>query len=71
MAAFHESELNCNDEQGQLRERLDWSLLKCGPIALFHQSHVLADSVLWLKQHAYVIAEADCGSCVSETGTAW
>jgi hypothetical protein len=60
MAAFHESELN-------YRERLDWALLQCGPIALFHKPHVLAASALWLKQHGYVISEADCGSCASET----
>jgi Barstar (barnase inhibitor) len=60
MAAFHESELN-------YRERLDWALLQCGPIALFHKPHVLAAFALWLKQHGYVIAEADCGSCDSKT----
>ena len=59
MAAFHESESN-------YRERLDWALLQCGPIALFHKVHVLAASALWLKKHGYVIAEADCGSCDSE-----
>ncbi len=67
MAAFRDSELNNHYEQGQLRERLDWALLKCGPIALFHQPAVLSASALWLKQHGYVIAEADCGSCDSKT----
>src|ERR1700730_9704573 len=59
MAAFYESDLN-------YRERLDWALLQNGPIALFHEPHVLAAAVEWLKQHGYVIAEANCGSCDSE-----
>ena len=67
MAVFHESALTYQDEQGQARERLDWALLKCGPIALFHNRHVLATSVKWLKEHGYVIAETDCGFCDSET----
>jgi hypothetical protein len=59
MAAFRESELN-------YRERLDWALLQCGPIALFHKRDILAASVEWLREHSYVIAEADCGCCDSK-----
>src|SRR6267378_3945299 len=60
MAAFHDSEVN-------YRERLDWALLQCGPIALFHETRVLAAYVQWLKQYGYVIAEANCVSCDSKT----
>src|SRR5689334_4876494 len=66
MAAFRDSDLSYIDDAGQERERLDWALLKNGPVALFHKPEILHDAVAWLRRYGYVVAVAECGSIRSK-----
>jgi hypothetical protein len=43
-------------------QRLDWDLLLHGPIALYHQPHILSDDCVWLYNHSYVITSFDCST---------
>jgi hypothetical protein len=66
VAAFDEAALTYLDSDGQVRERLDWAMLRYGPVALFRKPAVLAESVAWLARHGYTVAQADCEGCRSE-----
>lgn len=66
MAAFRDSELL--DADGSDRERLDWALLKNGPVALFHKPALLDEAVAWLRRNGYTVAIADCGPDPSKRG---
>jgi RNAse (barnase) inhibitor barstar len=50
MAVFHDGAF----------QRLDWNLLRHGPIALYYRPDVLAEDVTWLIQHDYIINQFDC-----------
>ena len=52
--------------RGMSKSRLDWELLRSGPIALFHKQNVLKDAIEWLREQGYSVAEVDCHSCCSE-----
>jgi Barstar (barnase inhibitor) len=54
------------DNQGQQRERLDWALLKNGPIALYFRREILAEALEWFRLNQYTIAEVDCRACDSK-----
>lgn len=69
MAAFRDSDLSYADASGQDRERLDWALLKNGPVALFHKPEVLNETTEWLRAHGYAVVVADCGRDPSKQGT--
>ena len=71
MAAFREDEVMEAGQDGQQVARLDWLLMKDGPIALFRKGVVLADAVAWLERHGYAIAQADCGDCQTEQEVLW
>jgi hypothetical protein len=68
MAVFRDSELSFTDDSGQPRERLDWAILKCGPVALFHKLPVLDDAIAWMRQHGYIVAVANVGLEPSKQG---
>jgi hypothetical protein len=68
VAVFRDSELSYTDDSGQDRERLDWAILKCGPVALFHQPAVLDDALTWLKRYGNTVAVVDCGRDPSPQG---
>jgi hypothetical protein len=68
MAAFRDSDQWYTDDSGQERERLDWAILKFGPVALFHQPAVLDDAIAWLRRHGYSVAVVDCGADPSKQG---
>jgi hypothetical protein len=71
VAAFDEAALTYLDSDGQVRERLDWAMLRYGPVALFRKPAVLAESVAWLARHGYTVAQADCEGCRSEQEVLW
>lgn len=66
MAIFCNSGQWFTDVDGQERPSIDWAILQNGPIALFHKPAVLQETIVWLQQRGYVIAEADCSK--AETG---
>ena len=68
MATFRDSDLSYTDDAGDVRESLDWAILKNGPIALFHKPAVLDGSVAWLTRRGYSVAVADCGPDPSKQG---
>lgn len=43
MAAFDEAALTYLDSEGQDKERLDWAMLRYGPVALFRKTAVGSD----------------------------
>jgi RNAse (barnase) inhibitor barstar len=47
-------------------ERLDWRLLRCGPVALYFRQEVLAEDVAWLQEHQYGVYSFDCATWQSE-----
>jgi Barstar (barnase inhibitor) len=61
MAVFRDSELTYIDDSGQERQRLDWAILQCSPLALYYRPGVLDSDMAWLKRHGYTVAVADCG----------
>lgn len=46
--------------------RLDWNILKNGPVALYHRPEILAEDVEWLRQHQYGVHEFDCSTYSSK-----
>jgi hypothetical protein len=71
VAAFDEAALTYLDADGQVRERLDWVMLRYGPVTLFRNPAVLAESIAWLERHGYTVAQADCEGCRSEQEVPW
>jgi len=71
MAVFREDELWEISGDAQSRERLDWQLMRYGPVALFRKDAVLDDAIAWLKGHGYVVTQADCGGCQTERELLW
>ncbi|MBL8800071.1 MAG: barstar family protein [Planctomycetia bacterium] len=71
MAAFDPTTLTYTDADGQVRERLDWVMLRCGPVALFRKPAVLTESVAWLERHGYTVAQVDCERSRSEQEVLW
>jgi hypothetical protein len=71
MAVFREGELTETGADGQEYERLDWSILSFGPVAMFRKDVVLADAIAWLERHGYTVAQAGCGACQSEQDVLW
>ena len=71
MAVFDEAALTYLDADGQAKERLDWAMLRYGPVALFRKSGILAEAVTWLEGHGYTVAQADCSACRSEQEVLW
>jgi hypothetical protein len=71
MPPFRKTELTYMDANGQQQSRLDWYLMNFGPIALFHKAEVLADTIVWLEQHDYTVAQAECAACASEEQVLW
>lgn len=69
MAAFDEAALISTDGSG--RERLDWAMLRYGPIALFRKPAVLTESVVWLEKHGYTVANANCEACETKEELLW
>lgn len=41
-------------------ERLDWQLLRDGPITMFRTCAVLNSQLDWLRRHAYAVTDLDC-----------
>src|SRR5262245_30514960 len=71
MPVFRGDVLTEIDADGQSRERLDWQVMKRGQLALFRKDAVLADAIVWLERHGYVVAQADCGACATEDDVVW
>jgi hypothetical protein len=71
MAAFDEAALTYLDSEGQEKERLDWAMLRYGPVALFRKTAVLDEATAWLEQHGYTVKQADCEKCSSEQDVLW
>jgi hypothetical protein len=66
MAAFHKDSLTYIAADGEMRARPDWSMLRFGPVALFRKPEVLAETLTWLSDNGYTIAQADCERCSSQ-----
>ena len=49
-----------------LWERLDYQILRHGPIALYFQSAKLIEDIAWFQKHNYRIYQFDCQSWKSE-----
>jgi RNAse (barnase) inhibitor barstar len=47
-------------------DRLDWEILRNGPLCLYHSRDVLAEHVAWFGRHGYVVHAFDCSSWASE-----
>jgi len=56
MAAFRENEY----------QRLDYELLKSGPITSYFDRRVLAEDTRWLREHGYVVDAFDAGTWVGK-----
>lgn len=50
-----------------LWERLDYQILRHGPVALYFQASKLAEEVAWFQKHGYRIYPFDCRSWKSES----
>jgi hypothetical protein len=47
-------------------DRLDWEILRNGPLCLYHSRDVLDEHVGWFGRHGYVVHAFDCSSWASE-----
>src|SRR5689334_5534692 len=56
MAVFRDDDL----------QRLDWHLLRHGPIALYYRSDVIMEDRTWLANHGYVINSFECATWTTE-----
>ncbi len=43
-------------------QRLDWTLLRNGPITLYYRIPILHEDIDWLRSHGYRIDELDCSA---------
>lgn len=48
------------DEANSTWQRIDWQLLRDGPITLYHSRMILEESCLWLEEHGYHVYHFDC-----------
>jgi len=71
MAPFHEGSLTYLDADGKERERPDWAILQYGPVALFRQPAILAETIAWLERYGYTVVQANCAACESEQEVLW
>jgi hypothetical protein len=71
VASFRPDEQTYTDGGGQLRERLDWSMLNFGPVALFRKAEVVRRVVGWLEEHGYRVGQAECGECTTKEELLW
>ena len=49
-----------------MHQRLDWTILRDGGIALYWRSEILADDVKWLESNGYRIVSFEAGDWLSE-----
>jgi RNAse (barnase) inhibitor barstar len=57
MAVFHDRDL----------QRLDWQLLRNGPVSLYYRPNIIAHDIAWLTNHGYRIHRFDCRSWQTST----
>ena len=50
MAVFHERD----------SQRLDWTLLRNGPVTLYYRSEILGTDLAWLQEQGYHVDQFDC-----------